>query len=132
MPIETRTLLVGSCLALLAAGCGGGYAGPTAPSGPAASGIAAPIVGGEQLIPIPGNVRGTSATIADQGQSRGKVSICHVTGNGSYHPIVVGVSAEPAHKAHGDGKIGDPVPADPTKVFDSECQPAGGLVDLVD
>ena len=200
MQLETRTLLVGSCLALLAAGCGGGAAGPTSPSGPAAPGqtaatisgtvngaralssLAAPTgpaaagapsdmtvrvmgtslsavvdtsgqfvidgvpagnvelmftyanvsakapvsnIGDEELIQINVNVSGRTATIVDEVRSSGKVSICHGTGNGSYHLIEVSVNAEPAHKAHGDGKIGDPVPADTTKVFDSNCQASG-------
>ena len=39
-----------------------------------------------------------------------KVQLCHRTGNGSYHLIEVSVNAEPAHRAHGDGKIGEAVP----------------------
>jgi hypothetical protein len=31
-----------------------------------------------------------------------KVTLCHRTGNGSFHPITVGVSAVPAHLNHGD------------------------------
>ena len=34
-----------------------------------------------------------------------KVQLCHKTGNGSYHSIEVSINAEPAHRAHGDGKI---------------------------
>ena len=29
--------------------------------------------------------------------------------------------AEPAHRAHGDGKIGEAVPASPGRVFDAGC-----------
>jgi hypothetical protein len=39
-----------------------------------------------------------------------KVELCHQTGNGSYHLISVDVSAEPAHRAHGDAKVGEAVP----------------------
>ena len=39
-----------------------------------------------------------------------KVQLCHRTGNGSYHLIEVSINAEPAHRAHGDAKIGEPVP----------------------
>lgn len=35
-----------------------------------------------------------------------KVSICHVTGNGSSHLITVSANAIPAHEAHGDGYLG--------------------------
>ena len=64
---------------------------------------------------------------AEDGQ---KVQLCHRTGNGSYHLIEVSVNAEPAHKAHGDGKIGDPVPADTTKIFDSDCRAVGAAVEI--
>ena len=49
-----------------------------------------------------------------------KVELCHRTGNGSYHLISVGVSAEPAHRAHGDAKIGEAVP-NGTGVFGAAC-----------
>ena len=74
------------------------------------------------------NVNGTTATILNEARSTGKVSLCHRTGNGSYHLIDVSVNAEPAHRAHGDGKIGDPVPGDTTKVFDRDCRPVGASV----
>ena len=50
-----------------------------------------------------------------------KVQLCHRTGNGSYHQIEVSVDAAPAHRAHGDGKIGDAVPGMPGKVFGANC-----------
>lgn len=50
-----------------------------------------------------------------------KVELCHRTGNGSYHLISVSVSAEPAHRAHGDGKIGDAVPGQTGKTFGTGC-----------
>lgn len=50
-----------------------------------------------------------------------KVELCHRTGNGSYHQISVSVNAEPAHRAHGDGKIGESVPGSPGKVFGPGC-----------
>ena len=50
-----------------------------------------------------------------------KIVLCHREGNGSYHTIDVSVNAEPAHRAHGDATPGEPVPADPTKVFDAAC-----------
>jgi hypothetical protein len=56
-----------------------------------------------------------------------KVQLCHRTGNGSYHMISVGAPAEPAHRAHGDGMVGEPVPGSPGQVFTSSCglRPAG-------
>jgi hypothetical protein len=50
-----------------------------------------------------------------------KVEICHRTGNGQYHLIDIGISAEPAHRAHGDAKIGEPVPGSSGKVFTASC-----------
>jgi hypothetical protein len=50
-----------------------------------------------------------------------KVDLCHRTGNGSYHQISVSVNAEPAHRAHGDGKIGEPVPGQAGRVFGPGC-----------
>ena len=49
-----------------------------------------------------------------------KVELCHRTGNGSYHLISVDVSAEPAHRAHGDAKVGEPVP-NATGTFGAGC-----------
>ena len=72
-------------------------------------------VGQEELIEIQVNVSGTTATIVNEVQSTGKVSLCHRTGNGWYHLIEVSVNAEPAHRAHGDGKIGEAVPGSPRK-----------------
>jgi hypothetical protein len=51
-----------------------------------------------------------------------KVKLCHRTGTGRYVPIEVGVSAVPAHRAHGDGKVGDSVPGSTTgQVFGAGC-----------
>ena len=50
-----------------------------------------------------------------------KVELCHRTGNGSYHLIEVSTSAEPAHRGHGDGKIGEAVPGSAGKVFAAGC-----------
>ena len=50
-----------------------------------------------------------------------KVQLCHRTGNGSYHLIEISVSAESAHRAHGDGKVGEAVPGNAGKVFAADC-----------
>ena len=50
-----------------------------------------------------------------------KVQLCHRTGNGSHHLIEVSVNAEPAHRAHGDGKIGEAVPGTPGRTFGANC-----------
>ena len=68
-------------------------------------------------------IAGGTATVQSEvrGNGAGKIVICHREGNGSYHPIDVSVNAEPAHRGHGDATPGEPVPADPTKVFDAAC-----------
>jgi hypothetical protein len=57
----------------------------------------------------------------DDDERTPKVSLCHRTGNGSFHLITVGAPAEPAHMAHGDGKPGGPVPNQPGKIFGPTC-----------
>jgi hypothetical protein len=42
------------------------------------------------------------ATGAIAGGNNDKVTLCHRTGNGSFHQITVSVNAEPAHLRHGD------------------------------
>jgi hypothetical protein len=42
------------------------------------------------------------ATGAIAGGNNEKVTLCHVTGNGSFHQITVSVHAMPAHLRHGD------------------------------
>jgi hypothetical protein len=58
--------------------------------------------------------------VAEEPSSK-KVDLCHKTGNGSYHMINVSVNAEAAHRAHGDGMPGEPVPGSPGKVFTASC-----------
>jgi hypothetical protein len=50
-----------------------------------------------------------------------KVTLCHHTGSGKYVEITVSVNAEAAHRAHGDGKIGEAVPGMPGKFFGAGC-----------
>ena len=83
----------------------------------------------DQFIDIRVQVSGTTAAIVNETRS-GKVSLCHKEGNGTYHLIDVSTDAEAAHRAHGDGKIGDPVPGDLLKIFDENCRPAGPGVDI--
>lgn len=90
--------LVGlSAMLMAAAACGGG-ATPTAPPPVAANGPLAV-------------------------ESAVKIDLCHVTGNGAFRLINVSRSAEPAHRAHGDGEPGGAVPGMPGVVFDAECTP---------
>ena len=83
----------------------------------------------EERSQIQVNVSASTATIvAEERSTTAKVSLCHAEGNGSYHLIDVSVSAEAAHRAHGDAKIGEPVPADTTKTFNQDCKPTGASV----
>lgn len=84
-------------------------------------------VGREELIQIDVQVTGSSATIVNEVRTSGKVELCHATGNGTYQKIEVSVSAEPAHRAHGDARVGEPVPGNTTRTFDSSCRPTGGV-----
>jgi hypothetical protein len=51
-----------------------------------------------------------------------KVTLCHRTGNDRYVEITVSIDAEPAHRAHGDAKIGEAVPGVTGKVFGTGCK----------
>jgi len=142
----TRTALSTSAAALLfVAACSGGS--PSSPSSPAASLDGPSIDGGvvvrpsasladagEQEVAIDGDRAMVlkAAPGKGRGQSQGKVVLCHRDGNG-YHSIEVSVNAEPAHRAHGDARPGEPIPADPTRQFDSSCgavSPDAGLVSI--
>ena len=83
-----------------------------------------------EFIEIQVQVNGTNATILNQTRSSGKVSLCHRTDNGDYHLIDVSVNAEPAHRAHGDAKPGEPVPGTQKQVFDANCRPVGPAVKI--
>ncbi|MGH6720127.1 MAG: DUF7507 domain-containing protein, partial [Alphaproteobacteria bacterium] len=79
-------------------------------------------VGQQEQIQIQVSVTGETATLVSEVRSTGKVELCHRNDDGLYHLIEVSVSAEAAHRAHGDGKIGERVPADRTRVFDRNCR----------
>jgi hypothetical protein len=85
-------------------------------------------VANDELVQIQVQLNGSSASIVSEVRSTGKVSLCHRTESGTYHAIEVSVSAEPAHRAHGDAKVGEPVPGDLTKIFDQSCRPTGASV----
>jgi len=84
----------------------------------------------DEFIEIQVLVNGGSATILNESRSAGKVSLCHATGNGEYHLIDISVNAEPAHRAHGDAKVGEPVPGTQKQVFDANCRPVGPAVKI--
>ena len=87
-------------------------------------------VGKESLIEIQVQLTNTSAVVTNEVRSNDKVSMCHRTGTGTYHMIDISQSAEPAHRDHGDGKVGDPVPGSPKMVFDQNCAPAGPAIEI--
>jgi hypothetical protein len=84
----------------------------------------------EEFVEVEVQVSGSTATLVTEVHSTAKVSICHRSENGTYNLISVGDSAEPAHRAHGDGKVGEPVPGDAPMVFDSNCRPSGPKVEI--
>lgn len=86
-------------------------------------------VAANQFIEIQVQLGPASAVIVSE-EREGKVTLCHTEGNGTYHSISVSESAEATHRAHGDGKIGDPVPGQPLKVFDEQCRPAGPSIEI--
>ena len=93
------------------------------------------VVVGEQ-IQIQVNLSSGIPTIVSQSRSTSaagtaKVRLCHKTESGRYQPIEISVSAEPTHRSHGDAAIGEAVPADPTKVFDANCQPVVPSIRIV-
>jgi hypothetical protein len=83
-----------------------------------------------QFIELQVQINGATAAVVSELRTS-KVTLCHSEGNGSYHSINISVNAEPAHRAHGDGEIGDPVPATPSMTFDANCVPTGPGVRLV-
>jgi len=90
----------------------------------AGSTVSLPNVVDQEVIELQVALTAGAATVQSvvRGASQGKQVMCHLADDGGYHPIDVSVSAEPAHRAHGDARPGEPVPADPSKVFDSACR----------
>ena len=86
-------------------------------------------VGDQSLIEIQVQVVDGTVVIVSEVRTNEKVSLCHRSDVG-YHLISVSNSSEPAHRAHGDGKVGEPVPGEPTKVFNETCQAAGPSVQV--
>ncbi len=85
--------------------------------------VSLPNVVSQEAIELQVSIVAGTATVERvvRGASAGKMVICHLADDGGYHPIDVSVSAEPAHRAHGDARPGELVPADPSKVFDNAC-----------
>ncbi|WP_247234865.1 hypothetical protein [Telluribacter sp. SYSU D00476] len=47
-------------------------------------------------------MNGPQKTLANAKNGSDKVTICHVTGNGSSHTLTISINAWAAHEAHGD------------------------------
>ena len=88
-----------------------------------AAALVAGVSDGEE-VEIQVDLSGTTAAVLSETRRSLKVELCHRTGSGRYQLIDVSVNAEPAHRGHGDGAIGDPVPGDPDLRFDETCVPA--------
>lgn len=93
------------------------------------------VVAGQQ-IEIQVNLSTGIPTIVSQSRSTSsaateKVRLCHKTESGRYQSIEISVSAEATHRGHGDAAVGEAVPAEPTKVFDANCQPVGPSIGIV-
>ena len=89
-----------------------------------------PDVKTQELVEIQVEVSGTSATVVNESRATSKVSLCHATGNGTYHEVTISTDAEATHRAHGDAKVGEPVPGATTKTFDTNCQAAGPSIEI--
>ena len=87
-------------------------------------------ISGDQLVQLQVQFTSPSAVLVSETRINAAVSLCHVEGNGTYHAITISTDAEAAHRAHGDGKVGDPVPGQPGKTFSAECVAVGPSVDI--
>ncbi|MFQ5528638.1 MAG: hypothetical protein ACE5GX_20580, partial [Thermoanaerobaculia bacterium] len=145
------TLFMATTLMFIA--CHGGES-PTQPETPVAAGTLTQASPNFQTTPPSGesNALATSdtpegfytAVKSEKSCSPAKVQVCHLPpGNpANIQQICISENAVPAHLGHGDGLPGDPVPGDPSKVFDESCEPvdattcpcftAGDLEGLVD
>jgi hypothetical protein len=77
------------------------------------------LVGGLPVLATAIAIVGGSAQVAALQEP--KVEMCHAADSGRYSVISISSNAEPAHRAHGDARPGEPVPGDGTLKFDAEC-----------
>lgn len=115
---DRRSALAAFLLAsttMMVVACGTAVNNPVAPAG---ADVGAP---GEFASGSAGEIRtGAGST----GSSSGKVDICHRTeGTNDFIPITVALPALDAHLAHGDARVGDPVPGQPDMAFGPDCTP---------
>jgi hypothetical protein len=86
-------------------------------------------VSGEQVITVQVQISSTSAVIVDEVRE-GKVMLCHSEAGSRYHFITISQSAESAHRAHGDGEVGEPVPGRANMTFGEDCNVIGPAVQI--
>lgn len=62
----------------------------------------------------------------------GQVTLCHAQDSrGTYIPLTISAAAEAAHRAHGDGAVGEQLPGDPTMMFGAGCTPVAVTLALL-
>lgn len=89
-----------------------------------------------QTITVTVALSGTTGTLDVESREGGdsargpKVTLCHLEGNGGYHPIEVDPSAEDAHVGHGDGYPEMLLPGSTVLLFDENCAVLGPEVDI--
>ena len=94
-----------------------------------------------QTITVTVSLNGQSGTLQVESREGGdttenaeddeKIRLCHLEGNGDYHPIVVSVSAKEDHLLHGDGyPLADVPGTEPVLSFDNDCNVLGPDVDI--
>ena len=94
-----------------------------------------------QTITVTVSLNGQSGTLqvdsrdggdtTDNAEGTAKIRLCHLEGNGNYHPIEVSLSAKEDHLAHGDGyPLGDVPGTEPILSFDNDCNVLGPDIDI--
>lgn len=70
----------------------------------------------------PTGVSSVAAETSASSAGQDKIDICHRTqGRQQFMLLSVAASAVAAHMAHGDGRVGDPVPGAPGTTFGPDC-----------
>lgn len=105
---------IGIALTGLVSGC----STSAIPSGPSALSTNQAAAGGALTAASSGS---SVSSIASR--NPGKVSMCHVSGQGAFDLLSVAGPAEAAHLAHGDGRPGDPFPEMGGYIFGQGCEP---------
>ena len=88
-------------------------------------------VGAEEQIQIQINLSSGIPKVISETRSLAKVKLCHRTEANRYQLVDISISAEATHRAHGDAAVGQPVPADTTKIFDAACQVVGPSIRIM-